>query len=83
MYVLEMVRKFSEVTDMSKNLKPNQVDIEELIETIESELSHGGCGGYITKEGIHIATDAGYVYDWFEEYKEILRMRYKRYNSRK
>lgn len=51
--------------------------VEEIINTIEEELasSDSSCT-YTCKEGNNISTDIGYIYDWFEEYKEILRERY-------
>ena len=51
--------------------------IEELITTIEEEFEIPGCSTeYECKEGNIISTDVGYVYEWFNEYKEVLRKRY-------
>lgn len=50
--------------------------VEEIIRTIEDELDHSGDSYYTTKENQIIVTDAGYVYGWFNEYKDILRKRY-------
>lgn len=52
------------------------VDIEELIETIEQELSKSSSCDYKCENGTIIVTDVGYVHEWFEEYIEVLRRRY-------
>lgn len=52
------------------------VDIEELIETIEQELSHSSSCQYKCEDGTTIVTDVGYIWEWFGEYSEVLRKRY-------
>lgn len=54
-----------------------KLELEDLIATIESEIDNSTSTDYKTKEGNCFTTDVGYVYEWFEEYKEILRNRYK------
>lgn len=48
-----------------------------IINTIEKELDIN-CGScfYQCVEGNLIHTDVGYVYEWFQEYKEVLKKRY-------
>nr|WP_185911976.1 hypothetical protein [Clostridium sp. Marseille-P7770] len=50
--------------------------IEELITTIEDEFNKSNSIRYYCNDGTEIATDVGYVAEWFEEYKEVLRRRY-------
>lgn len=50
--------------------------IKELIETIESEINQSNSSYYNCKEGTDICTDVGYIYDWFKEYKKVLKNRY-------
>lgn len=51
-------------------------DLEELIETIENELRNSYEPTYRTKEGFNIVTDVGFVRQWFNIYKHVLRERY-------
>lgn len=53
---------------------PKEV-IEDLINTIERELQNSTSTRYRTAEGDYIGTDVDYVYDWFKNYKEVLRSR--------
>lgn len=55
---------------------PKEV-IEEVIDTIERELMNSTSTRYRTKEGDYIGTDVDYIYDWFKEYKNVLRARYE------
>ena len=48
----------------------------EIIETIEKELEQSSATYYECIEGNDICTDVGYVHDWFNEYKEMLKKRY-------
>ncbi len=51
--------------------------VEEIIQTIENELDASWSSEYVTKEGVKITSaDSNEVYDWFNEYKKILRKRY-------
>lgn len=52
--------------------------IEDIIRDIETEVqsSTSSCV-YTTIEGKRIICAVGEILDWFEEYKEILRKRYK------
>ena len=51
--------------------------VEELIKTIEDEFKNSEYSTeFLSKEGQVIHTDVGYAFEWFEEYKEILRKRY-------
>lgn len=69
-----------------KRLKPYEeyyenvrsIFVEELIDTIEQEFKdeRGSSCYYVTKEGKHIGTDVGYVHEWWEKYRNILRKRY-------
>lgn len=59
-----------------ENKSPKEV-IEDLINTIERELMHSYYAQYRTIEGDYIDTDVDYVFDWFKEYKEVLRSRYE------
>lgn len=55
---------------------PKEV-IEEVIDTIERELMNSTSTRYRAKEGDYIGTDVDYIYDWFKEYKNVLRARYE------
>lgn len=50
--------------------------MEQLIGTIESELSRSSSTRYECADNSVISTDVGYVKDWFNEYKYIIRERY-------
>lgn len=51
--------------------------VEEIIGTIEREIDKSpNNADYICEDGTIIGTDVGYVYEWFEEYKDILRKKY-------
>lgn len=55
----------------------NQKDfIENIIQAIEQELEHSSSTCYICKNGEKIDTDVGYVEEWFEKYKQVLRQRF-------
>lgn len=60
-----------------ENKSPKEV-INDLINTIERELQNSTSTRYRTAEGDYIDTDVDYVYDWFKEYKEVLRLRYEK-----
>lgn len=51
--------------------------IRELIATIENEINSSSCTVYVCKDGQQISTDVGYVKEWFDEYKQVLKDRYK------
>lgn len=52
--------------------------IEQIIQDIESEIQNSDSSCiYVTIEGKRIMCAVVEVLDWFEEYKEILRKRYK------
>lgn len=55
---------------------PKEV-IDDLINTIERELQNSTSARYRTAEGDYIDTDVNYVYDWFREYEDVLRLRYE------
>lgn len=57
--------------------KPSKEVIDDLINTIERELQNSTSTRYRTAEGDYIGTDVDYVYDWFKEYKDVLRLRYE------
>lgn len=48
----------------------------DIIETIEKELDQSSSAYYECVEGNKICTDVGYIGDWFNEYKEMLKKRY-------
>lgn len=50
--------------------------IEELISTIEHEIECSSSTRYICEDESIISTDVGYVSDWFNEYKHVLREKY-------
>lgn len=56
--------------------KPKEI-IEDVIDTIERELMNSTSTRYRTKEGDYISADVDYIYDWFKEYKNVLRARYE------
>lgn len=56
--------------------KPKEI-IEDVIDTIERELMNSTSTRYRTKEGDYIDADVDYIYDWFKEYKNVLRLRYE------
>lgn len=56
--------------------KPKEI-IEEVIDTIERELMNSTSTRYRTREGDYIGADVDYIYDWFKEYKNVLRARYE------
>lgn len=49
---------------------------ENIIETIERELKQSNDLYYKCEDGTSIKTDVGYVYEWFQEYKEKIRNKY-------
>lgn len=52
--------------------------IDRIIKDIESEIQNSEFSCiYVTVEGKRIMCAVGEILDWFEEYKEILRKRYK------
>lgn len=52
--------------------------VEEIIKTIEEELNQTPTElYYVCKDGSKISTDVGFVEGWFDEYKHVLRERYK------
>lgn len=57
--------------------KSPKVVIDDLINTIEREIRNSTSTHYRTAEGDYIDTDVDYVYDWFKEYKDVLRFRYE------
>lgn len=59
-----------------ENKSPKEV-IDDLINTIERELRNSTSTRYRTAEGDYIDTDVNYVYDWFREYEDVLRLRYE------
>ena len=59
-----------------ENKSPKEV-IDDLINTIERELQNSTSARYRTAEGDYIDTDVDYVYDWFREYEDVLRLRYE------
>lgn len=59
-----------------ENKSPKEV-IDDLINTIERELQNSTSTHYRTAEGDYIDTDVNYVYDWFREYEDVLRLRYE------
>lgn len=72
--VIKRLNEINELRSENERLKRNI--IEELINTIESELSVSESFFYIPKDSDSITTDVGYIQDWFNEYKDILRKRY-------
>lgn len=59
-----------------KDSKINQL-VEEMIRTIDEEIENSGSVCYTTKEGYKLSgADINDIYDWFEQYKEVLRERY-------
>ena len=72
---------FGKLKDEQNRLFDNYISnrsgiIEELIKTVESELKESNDLNYKCKEGSCICTDVGYVQEWFNEYKDILKDRY-------
>lgn len=49
--------------------------LEEFIQTVEYEFSNSFGTEYRTKEGFRIVTDVGFVRQWFNIYKGVLRRR--------
>lgn len=50
--------------------------IEDMIKTIENEIKRSTQTRYICEDESIISTDVGYVEDWFNEYKYVLREKY-------
>lgn len=50
--------------------------MEELITTIEKELNQSLSTIYKCEDNSVISTDVGYVEEWFNEYKYIIREKY-------
>lgn len=69
------VERLKQYEEYYKNMR--SIITKELISTIEKEFrdTRGSSCEYITKEGKHIETDVGYVHEWWEEYRDILRKR--------
>ena len=76
--VLNMIPVKDEVAEEQTKEKETKQTIEELIETIEDEFYKNRWSNtvYITKEGKEITTDVDYVFEWFQEYREVLKERY-------
>lgn len=55
--------------------------IEQIIYDIKLEIGISGLESYVCKDGTEIKTDVWAVYDWFSEYKEVLRRRWKEENQ--
>lgn len=52
--------------------------VDELIKTVMDEFENcENSTQFITKEGNIISADVGYALEWFRDYSEILRKRYK------
>lgn len=69
------IERLKQYEEHYNNMRP--IFVEELIDTIEQEFKdgHGMSCRYVTKEGKNIETDVGYVHEWWEEYRNILRKR--------
>ena len=51
--------------------------VEEIIKTIEEEIKQSSQTRYVCKDNSIISTDVRQVENWFDEYKYVLRERYK------
>lgn len=51
--------------------------VEEIINTIEEELNQSSQIRYVCKDNSIISADVRCVKEWFNEYKYVLRERYK------
>lgn len=49
--------------------------IDEIIQTIDNELENSSSSIYNAQEG-EITTDVGYIYEWWQEYRNFLKKRY-------
>lgn len=76
--VLNMIPVKDELEEEQTKENETKQTIEELIETIEDEFYKNRWSNtvYITKEGKEITTDVDYVFEWFQEYREVLKERY-------
>lgn len=76
--VLNMIPVKDELEEEQTKENETEQTIEELIETIEDEFYKNRWSStvYITKEGKEITTDVDYVFEWFQEYREVLKERY-------
>lgn len=54
--------------------------VKDIIDTIERELKNDETSSieYVCEDGTVIHTDVGYVYEWFNEYREVLRRKYSK-----
>ena len=74
---LAPVRTEEEAIKAWNTRKPAEPIVEEIIGTIERELDKATTNAdYICEDGTIIGTDVGYVYEWIEEYKDVLRRKY-------
>lgn len=55
--------------------------IEQIIYDINLEIGMSGWESYVCKDGTEIKADVGAVHNWFSEYKEVLRRRWKEENQ--
>lgn len=46
----------------------------DIIKRIEKELNNSTSSEYVCQDGTTIATDVGYISDWFNRYKETLKV---------
>lgn len=74
---LEEVQEYRKLGTVEELKNIQNKTISDLIKTIEKEFdSWGGDTTYRCEDETIIYTDAGFVYEWFQEYKEVLKRRY-------
>ena len=72
--IYEIIKKYNNMNSQKEENK--NATVEEIIDTIYQEIENSGDSYYVTKENQEFSADVGYVKEWLDDYKEVLRKRY-------
>ena len=72
--IYEIIKKYNNMNSQKEGNK--NATVEEIIDTIYQEIENSGDSYYVTKENQEFSADVGYVKEWLDDYKEVLRKRY-------
>lgn len=75
MFMNKMIEAYDKSNSIDKEVNKKEL-IEEIINTIYEEIENSGDSYYVTKENQEFSADVGYVKEWLDDYKEVLRKRY-------
>lgn len=73
---LEEVQEYRKLGTVEEIKNIQSKTIHDLINTIQKEIDMSWSSIYECEDGTEITTDVGYVYDWFQEYKEVIKKKY-------